>query len=376
MSNTDMGRRILRLFGWLLSGLLLLITLLAIAIRLDQYVLRWRGERLQSDIRSLELRKSTYADARRLENRWFDDTKEGVCRPSWCDLQISLKNTGWAHIEFLRNHLAILAIYHRLGGRLADARASIRVRDNLVWEKGVGLNIETLVTESDRRRVEYWLSGSAGTDDHFPWISARHPEYQIVGSNVHLRLGDVHFTPFADPQDVTRLTDLNFACLTRWRHCTHQAEILPTAWKEAQPEWEERAQNGFVEPCTPAAIRVVSRQTRRVDLVKVTKLKPINDTLLLMTLHRLPGSIPKREDIWQELLRPDPQDFDVEVDTSGGFHLGDRLLYLHEHRRLVPATQENLTAARLGAGEGWINPAHPVKWPNSFTPTKPKIDVR
>ena len=371
-----MRRWILRPLAWILGGFVVIAALLAGAIRLDQYILRWRGERLEADIRALELRKSTYADVRRLEGRWFDDTEEGVCRPSWCDLHISVKNTGGAHIEFLRNHLAILANYHRLGGRVAEAGASIRVRDNLVWDKGIGLIIDTLVTESDGRRVEYWLSGSAGTDDHFSWISARHPEYQIVGSNVHLRLGDVHFTPFADPQDVLRLTDLNFACLTRWRHCTDQADILPTAWKEAQPEWEERARNGYVWVCTPAAIRVISRQSRRIDLVKVTKLKPLNEWSALMTLHRLPGSVPERADIWQELLRPDPQEFDVVVETSDGFHVGDRQLYLDEHRRLLPATQENLTAARLGAGEGWINPAHPVKWPYSFAPAKPKIDVR
>jgi hypothetical protein len=149
---------------------------------------------------------------------------------------------GGAHIEFLRNHLAILAIYHWLGGRVAEAGASIRVRDNLVWDKGIGLGIETLVTESDGRHVEYVLDASIGTDDHFSWVSARHPEYQIAGTNIcsSCLMGWVHFTPFADPQDVLRLTDLNFACLTRWRHCTEQADILPTAWKEAQPEWEER----------------------------------------------------------------------------------------------------------------------------------------
>jgi hypothetical protein len=96
------------------------------------------------------------------------------------------------------------------------------------------------------------------------------------------------------------------------------------------------AQNGFVWVCTPAAIRVVSRQTRRIDLVKVTKLKPLNEWSITMTLHRLPGSVPERADIWQELLRPDPQDFDVVVDTSDGFHVGDRLLYLMEVPRLVP----------------------------------------
>jgi len=110
--------------------------------------------------------------------------------------------------------------------------------------------------------------------------------------------------------------------------------------------------------------------------VKVTKLKPDGDLSLLMTMHRLPGSVPERADIWQEFSRPQWQDLDIVVGTSGGFHLGDRRLYLEEDRGLVPATQENLTAARLGAGEGWINPAHPPKWPYRFAPAKPKIDVR
>ena len=368
-----MRRWIVRLLAWLLGASLVIVALIAGAIQLDQYHLRLQAERLQSDIRSLELRKSTYADARRLENRWFDDAKEGVCRPSWCDLQVSVDNTGWAHLEFLRNHLAILAVYHRLGGRIARAGAFIQVRDNIIWGKGIGLGIETLETQSDGRHVEYWFSGGAGTNDHFSWISVRHPEYQTVGSNIHLRLGDVNFTPFADPQDVWRLTELNFACLTRWHHCTEQADILPTAWRELRAEAAERAQD-YSAPCTLAMIRVISRQSRRIDLVKVTKLKPLNEWNLVMTLHRLPGSVPEREDIWQEVTHS--QDFDIVVDTSDGFHVGDRLLYLEEDRRLVPATQENLNAARLGAGEGWINPAHPLKLPYSLTPLKPKIDVR
>jgi hypothetical protein len=106
-----MRRRILRLSAWLLSVAVLIVGLLAGAIRLDQYVLRWRGERLQSEIRSLELRKSTYADARQLEQRWFGDAKEGVCRPSWCDLQIFLGNVANRHIEFL----ALQALRFRVG---------------------------------------------------------------------------------------------------------------------------------------------------------------------------------------------------------------------------------------------------------------------
>jgi hypothetical protein len=372
-----MRRWIVRVLCWLLGATVLIGLLLAGAIRLDQYRLRWRAERLQSDIRLLELRKSTYADARRLEHRWLDDTKEGVCRPSWCDLQIFLNNTSSRHLEFLLNHPAVRAAYHSLGGRVAGAYSFIRVRDNLIWEKGIGLGIETLSTESDGRHVEYELEGSIGTDDHFTWVSARHPEYQIGGPSActSCRAGWVEFTPFADPQDIWRLTDLNFACITRWRHCKEQADILPTAWREMRAELAESSQN-VGDPCTLAMIRVLSRQSRRIDLVKVTKLEPVGELPLLMTVHRLPGSVPERIDLLQEFSLPQWQDLSIVVDTSEGFHLGDRLLMLDGMCRLAPATSENLTAAKLGAGEGWISPAHPLKLPFSFTPPRPKIDIR
>ena len=154
-----MCKKIVRILAWFLAAVLAPILLLAAAIRVDQYVLRYRAERLQSDIRSLELRKSTFADARRLEDRWFDNTKEKACRPSWCDLDISLNNTSARHLEFLLNHLAVRAIYHSLGGRVAGAYASIQVRDNVLWGKGIGLGIETLDTEPDGRRVEFELVG-------------------------------------------------------------------------------------------------------------------------------------------------------------------------------------------------------------------------
>jgi hypothetical protein len=350
----------------LLGVCAVVVVLLTGAIRLDQYVLRWRAERLQSDIRSLELRKSTYADARRLEDRWMDETKEAVCRPSWCDLQISVGNTGSRYLNFLLNHPTVRAVYHGLGGRVAGAASFLRVRDDLLWEKGIGLGIETLSTESDGRNVEYELEGSIGTDHHFTWVSARHPEYQIGGSDIctSCRLGWVKVTPFAEPQDVLRLTDLNFACITRWRHCTEQSDVLPTAWKELREEATERAQNGR-DPCTLATIRVLSRQTHRVDLVKVIKLE-LEQPVPLMTVRRLSRVPSHLENWWPE--------FPLAVDASDNIHLGDTLLLLEGGCQTVPATAENMRAARLGAGEGWISPAHPLHLP--FAPAKPKIDVR
>jgi hypothetical protein len=366
-----MAGKIVRALKWLITAAIGAALLLVAAIHLDAYALRWRGERLQSDIRSLELRKSTYADARRLERRWWSESKEGVCRPSWCDLQISLGNVANCHVEFFVNHPTVFSIYHRLGGRWACASAFIQVRDNVVWGKGIGLNVETLETEPDGRHVEYLLEASIGTNDHFSWISARHPEYQIAGSNIctGCRLAWVEFTPFADPQDILRLTDLNFTCLTRWHSfCKNQADILPTAWKEVQAEVAEPALNAWygMWRCTPAAIRVLSRQTHHVDLVKVVKLE-LKEPVPTMTVRRLSRVPFQLENWWPE--------FPLVVDPSENIHLGDTLLHFDDGCQTVPATAENMQAARLGAGEGWISPAPPLTLPiGAFH--RPKIDMR
>jgi hypothetical protein len=361
-----MGRRLLRALVWLLGSLPVATALLAGAIRLDRYVLRWRAERLMSDFRSLELRKSTYADARRLEDRWFDNTKESVCRTSWCDLSILVNNAGSQHLQFFLKYPKVLAVYHALGGREAYVYLFIQVRDSILWGKGIGLGIETLETEPDGRHVEYQLEGSIGTDDHFTWVAARHPEYQIGGPTgcMGCKTGWVKFTPFADPQDVLRLSDLNFTCFTRWRHCTNQADILPTAWKQAKAE---HTGSWWVQPCTPAIIRVVSRQTHHVDLVRVVKLE-LKEPVPTMTVRRLSRIPFQLENWWPE--------FPLGVDPSDNIHVGDKLLLFEDGCQTAPATLENMRAAQLGASEGWINPAHPVNLGFGNTIARPKIDVR
>jgi hypothetical protein len=254
---------------------------------------------------------------------------------------------------------------------VAGAGAFIRVRDSLLWGKGIGLDTDTWSTEPDGRRVQYELIADIGTDDHFTWISHRHPEYQIAGPSAcqGCKAGWVKFTPFADPQDVLRLTDLNFACITRWKQCTEQADILPTAWNEARAQVPEWTQKGWGR-CTPAIIPVVSRQTHHVDLVKVIKLE-LKEPVSYMTVRRL-SRVPFSLDNWWP-------EFPLVVDPSDNIHLGDKLLVFEDGCQTAPATAENMKAAQLGASEGWINPAHPLPLPfGEINPPirRPKIEAR
>jgi hypothetical protein len=213
--------------------------------------------------------------------------------------------------------------------------------------------------------------GSIGTDDRITWISHRHPEYQIAGPSAcqGCRSGWVRLTPFADPKDVLRLTDLNFACITRWKQCTEQADILPTAWKEVRAEVPQWTLNGWWR-CTPAVIRVVSRQTHHLDLVQVIKLE-LNEPVSYMTVRRLSRVPFYLENWWPE--------FPLVVDPSDNIHLGDKRAVFEDGCQTAPATAENMKAAQLGASEGWINPAHPLPLPfGEINPPirRPKIEVR
>jgi len=188
-------------------------------------------------------------------------------------------------------------------------------------------------------------------------ISDRRPDWML---GVQGGMGQLH--SLRDPQDVLRLTDLNFTCLTRWRHCTDQADILPTAWKE---EKAEHTDGWWEYPCTPAIIRVVSRQTHHVDLVRVVKLE-LKEPVPTMTVRRLSRVPFQLENWWPE--------FPLVVDPSDNIHMGDKLLHFEDGCQTAPATPENMKAAQLGASEGWVSPVHPLYLPLG-TITKPKIDV-
>jgi hypothetical protein len=86
-----------------------------------------------------------------------------------------------------------------------------------------------------------------------------------------------------------------------------------------------------------------------------------------MKVRRLSRGPSHLENWWPE--------FPLVVDASDNIHLGDTLLLFEDGCQTVPATAENMKAARLGAGEGWINPAQPPYLPFGAI-ARPKIEAR
>jgi hypothetical protein len=270
VSNLPMGRlRSLRKF--LLSPLLSLCALLflvVLASQVEQHFFRRRAELLLSQIQSVELRKTSWEDARNQFRRWNANSKlDEHCDSHKCSLKITLNEFVFGYVTqrnlfeklddylrwrlklsydqgpFVRAEFWLLRLYMRLGGHPARVIASIGMNDEVVWNKGISVWVETFAHPADgtaEQPFEFSLFAEAQSVPSFHderWVSRQsklHPDYAIgrpSGCFVCVD-GWVMFTPYAAPEDVKRLMTLNLSCLTRWQPCISQSDIMPAAWSQ------------------------------------------------------------------------------------------------------------------------------------------------
>jgi hypothetical protein len=347
-----------RALGNLIAGLAAAILVGAVGIHVDHYFLRRDAERLLLDLKSLEMRKSTYRDARRVIDQWYDDVhQEGACAPYWCDVQISLGGFFERHPFFFASRPHAVYLYQLLGGRPAEIRGFIRVRNNIVWGKGIGAYVASdFIREPNGGWLFFTLIGRAGSGSPGV-IVAPHPEYRVgqPGGCTGCTEGYVTFTPYANPADVARLMDINFSCITRWYPCKTQADILPTAWNEAVAE--EPIQENAGQSCTPDMIRVLGRESTRVAIGTVIKVqKSSGYEEITVTLS---------EDLKRRDLLRGSKEYSSSHPLPVKEKVGERYIVFlaganstydvspYRACDLVPASLENIEITRRGITENW-----------------------
>jgi hypothetical protein len=355
--------------------------ILAVAIRADQYLLRRNAERLLADLKSLEMRRSTYRDARQVMDRWSEEMHlEGPCQPYKCDARISLDDFFIGHQKLFANHQSLAYglryLYRLLGGRPATIHGDIRVRKNVVWGKG----IRAVVVSHFRRTVDedsydYTLVGEAGSGSPMT-ISSLHPEYGVDSWAGCCIDAQVIFTPYTDPADVNRLMDIDFSCLTRRTPCKTQAEILPTAWNESVAE-EKSGENSVQQICRPDVMRVLSRESIRVAVGEVRKTEAFawgGDVTLRIMADLKPWN--HRSSV--------PEDYHFNESLPISKKLGERCVVFFQYAQaapyrvdrghacdLVPVTTANMEVVRRGVAEDWKDRA------NELFPSSPGLrDVK
>jgi hypothetical protein len=213
------------------------------AIYIQQRLIRSRAESLLSDIRGLELRKSNWNDAQKVFTHWGTSGHyNGLCTASNCDYRVEVGDFFLIHPRSIRVAPLAHRAYKLLGVRVTLIRASVYVRDGLVWGKSFSLFLDVPAETGPNASFAgygYTLVGRAESVARFPLDAslpqlALHPDYTVTtpGGCTGCRAAIVEFTPFADPSDVARLMDFNLTCLTSRKPCRTREDVMPTAWKQ------------------------------------------------------------------------------------------------------------------------------------------------
>lgn len=235
--------RPLVLLAYSIGSVFLVLVVLSVAIRIQDWMFRSRAERLFRDVQSIEPLHTSFEQMDSIFGRWNDSASyRSPCSKKDCELDVGI-------VEPIKRHsskpfMGLLKLYRFLGGHPAIVRVYIKVTDGVVSSKRYSLAIEApQVTDAEGRSPIYYVLGNISTEN--PLVRPgpkRHPEYEI-GSKPCLDCLEIHvsFTPFADPADVRRLSRINFSCLTRQHPCRTRSEIMPSAASESLKEDQLRA---------------------------------------------------------------------------------------------------------------------------------------
>lgn len=311
VSNDAVGRfRSLRKFLFALAlGLCAVLLLTFVASGIEQRLFRRRAEFLLSQVQSLELRKTPWQDAQVQFQRWGPNRVIGnPCDAHRCSLQVTLDEFVFGYFTqrnlfvklddyfrwrlklsydmgpFVRMEYSLIQAYVFLGGHPARIMANIGMRDGVVWSKEFHVWVETYghpIDWSGNWRLEFTLIASvytvSGFERHFGGLIdpqlMLHPYYSIgrPGGCTMCVEGWAIFTPYAAPADVHRLMQLDLSCLTRWRHCLRQNDIMPVAWAQYLAERALVDSSSDKLACSPSLLEILGRDSANIAMVEILK---------------------------------------------------------------------------------------------------------
>jgi hypothetical protein len=289
-SHARRGRWIRIAIIAVLSPTVCLITV----VRIQQYVLRWRAERLLTDIRQIQMGKSTWADAQRLMNRWGKwGLYEGSCDARSCDYEIMLQDASHAFPVYFQTEKSLetrakgheypdwqLRLYSLLGGRPAQIYAETKTRNGIIWTKSFDVMIANW-RKIDPGSTPYFdpLVGMAEGVTHLHDFSPDHPEYWIdTGQCSGCVLVWTEFTPQTDAETLKKLLDINLSCLTRLNRCQREREIMPAAFAIAKAE-EVRPQSWKLNDFScKIPLELAVRDARYVAIAEVVSIRAVKNS--------------------------------------------------------------------------------------------------
>ncbi len=263
-----------------------LAALLIVSVHIQQHIFRYHAERLSKDIRSLQVRRATFSQATSIIARWSRSGSYDIpCSREYCDLSIRLGEFGEDIYPYIAWRPWAMYLYHFAGGRLAFARASISVREGIVWHSEFELDVEVPLFQDAHGRTEsYVLEGRVSTIPRASewYFHKSHPDYDVGGPSACEGCAAVwvSYTPYAGRADIDRVGQPNFDCITRWSQCRTKADFMPGAM--AQRALDDKSPlNQDLPFCSPQAIQVISRDAEDAAIVDLLAKQPDTDGTLM-----------------------------------------------------------------------------------------------
>ncbi len=207
-----------------------------------QRILRNRATRLLADIQALTVNRSTWSDVQPIMARWGSwNVSKGPCASDACTYQIDLMQT--LPVELIgspqpgaRNWVPRLI--DCIGLRSVAVRAGFTIDHGILVTKWFGEQVTLPVRNWDHPDgyVPYLSVASTETirfSERAKGNKLLHPNRMVQRAGTYI---DVAFSPDEESSEQTALMSFRLSCITRFRPCTSEGEILP----EALHMWHER----------------------------------------------------------------------------------------------------------------------------------------
>jgi hypothetical protein len=262
----------------MLTSLLGIYLVLLATVQISQWITRRRAEHLLSDLRGLQLERSSWSDAQALMQRWGRwGHYDGTCDADHCVYGIHFNSGGMVTRLIVTSeplfHLSgrsAQTVTSVLGARLSDVEGGFLLQQNLVIGTSFSLGTNEPGGGELMSRVTGTRTRNLKPYDLWPEKDP-HPEYRTV-----LRTGTIgyfftQFTSATKPEDVEWLTAVNFSCMTRWIPCRERGDFLPSAWARFTAESQRvRAIRERIASCA-YPIEDLVEASERVALVQVER---------------------------------------------------------------------------------------------------------
>ncbi|HTF65256.1 MAG TPA: hypothetical protein VK638_21495 [Edaphobacter sp.] len=233
-----------KLCKWVLTSLLVIYLVLLAAVQISQRIMRRRAEHLLSDLRGLQLERSSWSDAQALMQRWGRwGHYEGTCDADHCDYWIHFDSVGMVTGPiviserffnlFIRSEKMATTM---LGAHLPSVEGGFRLQNNLVV--GTWFSLATNVPGGGGPLFSRVIGTRTRDLERYNLWPEKdpHSEYRTVLRSGTIGYFFTEFTAATKQKDVEWLTAVNFSCMTRWVPCREMGDLLPSAWAKYKVE--------------------------------------------------------------------------------------------------------------------------------------------